>query len=81
MIEAIATTKKITPTIQRKMQKITPSKLTLSELVPIRWAKPNNKVNQLTNSETMRITIFKKYDSRITGNFMIACFNYQDSCD
>lgn len=35
-----------------------------------RCAKPNNKVNQLTKSETKRITILVKYDFWITGNFI-----------
>ena len=79
LIEAIAINKNITPTIQRKIQKVKPFICseygTLGFLPSMRWAKPINKVNQLTKSEIRRITIFKKYDSRITGNFIIGCFN------
>ena len=75
MIEASATTKKITPTTQRTIQKIKPFMCseygTLGFLPSMRCAKPNNKVNQLIKSEKRRITILRKYDSRITGNFII----------
>ena len=69
-IDAIAINKKAIPTTQSTIQNITPNnKYSLfSEL--IRWAKPNNKEKKLTKSDTMRITILRKYDSRITGNFI-----------
>ena len=78
MIEVTATTKKITPTKQRTIQIITPFIVseygTLGFLAPRRCAKPNNKVNQLTNSEKMRITIFTKKGAFIAGNFIIIEF-------
>ncbi len=40
----------------------------------VRFAKPNNKANQLIKSEKRRITILRKYDSRITGNFITVRF-------
>jgi hypothetical protein len=79
LIEAIAINKKIRPTTQSPMIMVQPivlSTIGMSGLgsspktASMRCANPNNSANQLTKSEKRRIITFRKYDSRITGNFI-----------
>ncbi len=69
-IDANAINRNTIPTTQSTIQNNTPSNKYSLFSGLIRWAKPNNKEKKLTNSDTRRISILRKYDSRITINFI-----------
>ncbi len=71
-IDAIATNKKPTPTIQRTIQTMAPRTKNSSDTSGlIRLAIPNNKAKKLTNIEKRRITELRKYDSLILKNLIV----------